>query len=393
MIDFRNPYTPGAGAMPKYLAGRDDILDSASLQLKALAANYQSRSLVLYGLRGVGKTVLLNSIESIAEREGVLVRHIEVEEKKGLIAPLASACCALSSSLNKLELVKSKLEQIKNLFTSLTLSVDSEDGSISLGFSEDALGASLSASRNLSGDFTDVLVVLGKYAQAVGTSIFIGIDELQYGKKDELEALVCALHRVTQLGLPVMFCCAGLPKLLKLLGDAKTYSERLFSFVKVDSLPRDKAIEAIVKPAQRLDVNYSTEAIDAIIDYTEGYPYFIQELCSTIWTSSNDKCVSLKTVLECMEVTDERLDEGFFSVRYDRCTPKQKEFLIAMVRCGELPCTIANVAHFMGREVASISPFRAQLISKGMIYSAARGEVDFTVPHFDRYLRRTEHID
>lgn len=393
MIDYRNPYTPGAGAMPKYLAGRDDILESVSLQLKALAANYQSRSLVLYGLRGVGKTVLLNSIESMAEGEGILVRHIEVEEKKGLIAPLASACCTLSASLNRIELVKSKLEQIKNLFTSLTLAVDAGDGSLSLGFNEEALGAALASSHNLSGDFTDVLVVLGKYAQAAGSSIFIGIDELQYVSKEELEALACALHRATQLGLPVMFGCAGLPKLLKMLGEAKTYSERQFNFVKIDSLPRDKAIEAIVRPAQKLGVSYSDGAVDAIIDYTEGYPYFIQELCSTIWTSSDSKCISLETVLKCTSLTDIRLDEGFFSVRYDRCTPRQKEFLIAMVRCGELPCTLANVAHYMERDVSSIGPLRAQLISKGMIYSAARGEVDFTVPQFDRYLRRTERID
>lgn len=393
MIDYRNPYTPGAGAMPKYLAGRDDILEAASLQIKALAANYQNRSIVLYGLRGVGKTVLLNSIESIAEGEGVLVRHIEVEEKKGLISPLASACCSLSSSLNKIELVKSKLDQMRNLFTSLTLSVDAGDGSLSFGFNEDILGTSLASSRNLSGDFTDILVVLGKYAQAAGASILIGIDELQYAGKEELEALACALHRVTQLGLPVMFCCAGLPKLLKMLGEAKTYSERQFNFVKVDSLPRDKAVEAIVRPAQKLGVRYSDEAVDAIISYTEGYPYFIQELCSTIWTSSDSKCISLETVLECTSLTDIRLDEGFFSVRYDRCTPRQKEFLIAMVRCGELPCTLANVAHYMGRDVSSIGPLRAQLISRGLIYSAARGEVDFTVPQFDRYLRRTEQID
>lgn len=393
MIDYRNPYAAGSDESPKYLAGRDDILEAASLQIKALAANYQNRSIVLYGLRGVGKTVLLNSIESIAEGEGVLVRHIEVEEKKGLIAPLASACCSLSSSLNKIGLVKSKLEQIRNLFTSLTLSVDAGDGSLSFGFNEDALGASLASSRNLSGDFTDILVVLGKYAQAAGASILIGIDELQYAQKEELEALACALHRVTQLGLPVMFCCAGLPKLLKMLGEAKTYSERQFNFVKVDSLPRDKAVEAIVRPAQKLDVSYSDEAVDAIIDYTEGYPYFIQELCSTIWISSDSRYVSLETVLECASLTDIRLDEGFFSVRYDRCTPRQKEFLIAMVRCGELPCTLANVAHYMGRDVSSIGPLRAQLISRGLIYSAARGEVDFTVPQFDRYLRRTEQID
>ena len=393
MIDCRNPYAAGSDESPKYLAGRDDILEAAFLQIKALAANYQYRSIVLYGLRGVGKTVLLNSIESIAEGEGVLVRHIEVEEKKGLIAPLASACCSLSSSLNKIELVKSKFEQIRNSFTSLTLSVDAGDGSLSFGFNEDALGASLASSRNLSGDFTDILVVLGKYAQAADASILIGIDELQYAEKDELEALACALHRVTQLGLPIMFCCAGLPKLLKMLGEAKTYSERQFNFVRVDSLPCDKAVEAIVRPAQKLDVSYSDEAVDAIIDYTEGYPYFIQELCSTIWTSSDSKRISLETVLECTSLTDVRLDEGFFSVRYDRCTPRQKEFLIAMVRCGELPCTLANVAHYMGRDVSSIGPLRAQLISRGLIYSAARGEVDFTVPQFDRYLRRTEQID
>lgn len=262
MIVFRNPYTLGDGAMPKYLAGRDDVLESASLQIKALAANYQNRSLVLYGLRGVGKTVLLNSIESIAESEGVLVRHIEVEEKKGLIAPLASACCSLSASLNKFEVVKSKLDQIRNLFTSLTLSVDAGDGSLSFGFNEDVQGASLASSRKLSGEFTDILVVLGKYAQAAEASIFIGIDELQYASKDELEALTCALHRATQLGLPVMFCCAGLPKLLKMLGEAKTYSERQFNFVKVDSLPRDKVVEAIVKPAQTLDVSCSDPVLN-----------------------------------------------------------------------------------------------------------------------------------
>lgn len=383
---------PVPARCPNILPGATISFESVSLQLKALAANYQSRSLVLYGLRGVGKTVLLNSIESMAEGEGILVRHIEVEEKKGLIAPLASACCTLAASLNRIELVKSKLEQIKNLFASLTLSVDAGDGSLSLGFNEEALGEALASSHNLSGDFTDVLVVLGKYAQAAGSSIFIGIDELQYASKEELEALACALHRATQLGLPVMFGCAGLPKLLKMLGEAKTYSERQFSFVKIDSLPRDKAVEAIIRPAQKLDVHYSDEAVNAIIDYTEGYPYFIQELCSTIWTSSDSKFISLETVLNCTSITDARLDEGFFSVRYDRCTPRQKEFLIAMVRCGELPCTLANVAHYMERDVSSIGPLRAQLISKGMIYSAARGEVDFTVPQFDRYLRRTERI-
>lgn len=187
MIDYRNPYTPGAGAMPRYLAGRDGILESASLQLKALTANYQSRSLVLYGLRGVGKTVPLNSIELIAEGDGILVRYIEVEEKKGFIAPLASACCTLSALLNRIELAKSKLEQIKNLFASLTLSVGAGDGLLSLSFNEEVLGASLASSHNLSGDFTDVFVVLGNMLKLRGLLFLLELASCSMPAKKNLK--------------------------------------------------------------------------------------------------------------------------------------------------------------------------------------------------------------
>lgn len=392
MIDFRSPYTPGAGAMPKYLAGREEILEQADRQLRALNDGYQTRNVVLYGLRGVGKTVLLCTIENSAIDEGVLVCHLEVEEKRGLINPLASACSSLSQTLSKAEFVKSRLKSIAGVFSSLSLSVGAEDGSMSFGLDEKRLASALSSTENLSGDLTDIFVCLGKIAHAAQKSICFCIDELQYAKQPELGALVCALHRVSQLGLPIVLYCAGLPKLLKQLGDAKTYTERLFRFEKVDSLDRSKALDAIVEPAKELGVFYEPKASEMILDYTGGYPYFIQELCSTIWDESEDKLVTAATVARCEEITNSRLDEGFFSVRYSRCTMTQREFLIAMVRCGELPCSIACVAKNMGRETSSISPFRAQLISKGLIYSTGRGEVDFTVPHFDRYIVRTEGL-
>ena len=373
MIDYRNPYTPGAGVMPKYLAGRDNILETASSQIKALAAGYPSRSIALYGLRGIGKTVLLNSIESIAENEGVLVRHFEIEEKGSLLIPLASRCRSLSASLAR--------------------SIEANEGSPSLKFNEETLETSTNLTQNLSDEFTDILIAIGKLAQIARMHILFGIDELQYVGKDELGAFACALHRATQLGLPIMFCCAGLPNLLQILGEAKTYSERQFDFVKIGPLPHDSTVNAIVRPAQKLNVNYSDEALNAIIEYSEGYPYFIQEICSTVWASSDSKCISLETVLGCRPLSNKRLDEHFFRRHHDRCTQKQKQFLSAMAHCSELPCTLADVADHMGRKVPSIMPLRNRLIGKGMIYSRDGGKVDFTVPQFGRYLKQTQSFD
>lgn len=372
MIDYRNPYTPDAGVMPKYLAGRDNILERSSSQIKALTANYPSRSIVLYGLRGTGKTVLLNAIESIADNEGVLVHHIEIEEKRSLLVPLASRCRSLS--------------------TSLARSIEVNEGSPSLKFYEEAPKASLTSTQDLSDDFTDLLITLGKLAQIARMQVLFGVDELQYVGGDELSSFAYALHRVTQLGLPIMFCCAGLPNLLQMLGEAKTYSERQFDFVKIGPLPHDSAVDAIVRPAQKLNVSYSDEALNAIIEYSEGYPYFIQEICSTVWASSDSKCISLETVLGCRPLSNKRLDEHFFSRHHDRCTQKQKQFLSAMAHCPELPCTLADVADYMGRKVPSIMPLRNRLIGKGVIYSRDGGKVDFTVPQFGRYLKRVERL-
>lgn len=393
MIDFRNPYTPGAGMVPKYLAGRQHVLDEATMRIKAVAEGYQSRSVVYYGLRGVGKTVLLSKIEEIAESEQILIHHLEVQEKQGFIKEIAVACNSFILGLSMKEKTRDKIAHLKSIAASFAAVWNPEDNTVSLGIDEHRYETAIAASGDLTNDLTELFVALGRYAQSSKTAVCFCIDELQYAKSAELEALIAAVHRCNQLGLPVLIFCAGLPKLLKSLSEAKTYSERLFEFIEIDSLDTNEARKAIVEPAERLDVSYTEDALEAILDFTEGYPYFIQELCSTIWTECTGRIINSSSVESSISSTTSKLDRGFFSVRYSRCSPKEQAFMFAMVDCGELPCTIANVADKMEQSVKSVGTFRANLISKGLIYSTGHGEVDFTVPQFDKFLNRIRRQD
>lgn len=388
MIDFRNPYTPGAGMIPKYLAGRQHVLDDAERSIRAIAEGYQSRSVVYYGLRGVGKTVLLSKVEEIAEREHVLVHHLEVQERQGFVKEIALASNAFILDLSRKEKAIDKIERLKAIAASFAAVWNPDDNTVSVGLNERMYEAALAGTGNLSNDLTELFVAMGKYAASAKTAVCFCIDEMQYSKKEELEALISALHRCNQLGLPILLFCAGLPKLLRSLSEAKTYSERLFEFVEIGSLRLDEAKKAIVEPAEKLDVSYTEGAIEAIFRFTEGYPYFIQELCSTIWIKCTGRVVDVESIESSMDSAIEQLDKGFFSVRYSRCSPKEQSFMFAMVDCGELPCTMANIASNMGQSVSSLGPCRANLISKGLIYSTGYGEVDFTVPQFDKFLKR-----
>ncbi len=388
MIDFRNPYTPGAGMMPKYLAGRDDIIDNARKRIEAVSTGYQSRSVVYYGLRGVGKTVILNSIENIADSNDLLNRHIEVKETSNIVKALSIACNGFVQSLSLKEAIKDKVGKLWSIIKSFSTTWNPEDKTFSFELKDQPLELATAGTGDLSNDLTELLVTLGKYAQQADTAICFCIDEIQYAKSEELEALITAVHRLNQLGLPVLFFCAGLPKILKTMGDTKSYTERLFEFIEIDSLPDLSAKAAITIPAEKLNVHYTTEAVTKIIELTQGYPYFIQEMCSTIWENHNTKTIGIDTVCANIDPTNAKLDAGFFQVRYDRCTQTEKSFMAAMVKCGELPCTIANVAQVMKRNVTSISIFRSKLISKGLIYSTSYGEIDFTVPQFDAFIKR-----
>lgn len=229
---------------------------------------------------------------------------------------------------------------------------------------------------------------MGRMAIKAKKSLCFFIDEIQYMKSGEMEALLNALHRVNQLRLPLIVYGAGLPKILRILGEVKSYSERLFKYISVAELSEEDAKKAIIEPAKDLDIMYEDDAVDKIRRLTQGYPYFIQELCDTVWEYTEKEIITKEDVERVIPTFETNLDQGFFRVRYDRCTKIEQDFLFAMVKCGELPCTIANVAKILGKPVKGISTTRAQLISKGMIYATGHGEIDFTVPQFDLFLKR-----
>lgn len=356
-MKYANPYTPGAGFMPGHIAGRKESLERAEKYLNTIVLGYPQQSVIYYGLRGVGKTVLLNAIECKTDDMPVLMGHIEIAEKKNFT------------------------QQITNY---------SKKFIHKMSFKETAKDFVSKVTGDLSDDLTDLFVTMGKMAEKTGYAICFFVDEIQYMKDEEIGALVNAIHRCNQLRLPLMIFGAGLPKILKTLGKVKSYSERLFRFEEIDALSDEDARDAIVKPAEPLEGSYTEEALRRIIQETQGYPYFIQELCSAIW----EELAPEQTVIDIDDVEHaivkfyENLDLGFYKLRYDRCTHKEKIFIFAMAKCKKLPCSISNVAKMMESEVASISPYRAQLINKSVIYATGYAEIDFTVPGFDRFLKR-----
>lgn len=379
-----NPYTPGAGFMPVYLAGRDSLIERAESYLHGIQKRYPQQSVIYYGLRGVGKTVLLNSIEMSADNLGILYRHIEASENGNFTTLLLAG---INKFLHDISIKKSAKDFVKkcvNLVKSFMVTYSLEDNTIGVGLNND-----IQISTGIfSEDITEIFVELGKAALKSDDTICFFIDEVQYLSKEEICGLIIAIHRCNQLRLPIMVFCAGLPKILKSVGEACSYSERLFKFEQVGALSFDAAKDAIVEPARDFNVQYEDSAIQKIVEITGCYPYFIQELCNVVWSKINKDIITEQDVLSSEHDFFKLLDAGFFSVRYNRCSGGEKSFMTAMVKCGELPCTISNVAKILKKEVKSISPTRGKLISKGMIYSTAYAEIDFTVPQFDGFIRR-----
>lgn len=382
-----NPYTPGAGFMPAYLAGRDTMVNDAETILSSLKAGYPQQSVIYHGLRGVGKTVLLNKIEEIADDLGILYEQIEIKERSDFAAQMTAISYKFVKQMSIIESARSAIQNLMTTLRHFSITYSPEDQSFSLSPTDSEI--SFAMPKNFPEDLTDVFLALGNAALKSKKTICFFIDEIQYLRKEELEALANAIHRVNQKRLPIMIFGAGLPKILKDLGDAKSYSERLFKFIAVDSLSSEAAHLAITKPASDLKVCYKEDAVEKILEITEGYPHFIQEFCSVIWSHIAERNMITKDdVSASIEAFYQRIDEGFFMVRYKRCTPRELDFLFAMVRCGDLPCTISNVAKQLGSNVSSISPIRAQLINKGLIYAAHYAEIDFTAPQFDAFLHR-----
>ena len=381
-----NPYTPGAGCVPPFLAGRDKLLDAAGIALERLKSGYPQRPILYYGLRGVGKTAMLNAIEEFADNHEIIYEHIEATEERQFIKRLATTLGRFARSMAVSESLKEMKSRFMKLLESFNLAYNLTDNKISVSISPD----DIVSSGDLTDDLTGLMVALGKLADKSDNALCIFIDEIQFLEKENARALVSALHRCNQLRLPVTACCAGLPKAMEILNRSCSYSERMFEYVFVDKLTDEEAKAAAAEPANDLGVLFKSDALKEVVATTSGYPYFIQEYCSVIWDSLDEgtNVISLSDVITAKSVFFDRLDRGFFGARYSRSSPSERKFLVAMSTQAKLPCKVSDVADCLGKDVQQISPLRATLIDKGIIYAPARGEVDFTVPLFSEYLSR-----
>lgn len=382
-----NPYAPGAGAPPPELAGRDAIIENASIALHRIRAGLVARSLLLVGLRGVGKTVLLNRIRNDAEAEGCATMLLEAPERRSLPALLAPGLRAALLRLDRVaagsERVKRALRALGGFVQAMKLKYDDVEFGIDLGVEQ-----GVADTGDLDADLTALLQAVGEAARERKTLLAMFIDELQYVAEPQLAALISALHRCAQLQLPVTLIGAGLPQLPGQLGEAKSYAERLFEFVEVGALPEDAARHAIIAPAARVGVAFADDALDEILRQTQGYPYFLQEWGKHSWDCATASPITIDDVRRASERAIAELDMGFFRVRFDRLAPSERRYLRAMAELGPGPHRSGDIAQAMQRDVQTVAPTRAKLIDKGMIYSPSHGETAFTVPLFDGYMRR-----
>lgn len=383
----RNPYAPGAGYPPPELAGRTLIIERAAIALDRIAAGRAARSFVFYGLRGVGKTVLLNTVRQDAEARGYAAAAVEAPEGRSLPAILAPALRVLLLRLSRGEAVKARLMEAMGVLGSFVRAIKVRHGDLEV--SVDAAGpAGVADSGDLELDLGDLLIAIGEAARDRGKAVLVTIDELQYVPEPQLAALIAALHRVSQGQLPVAVVAAGLPQLLGQAGRAKSYAERLFEFVRVDRLDADTARDALCKPAEREGVAFTTEAVAQIVEQTQGYPYFLQEWGKHAWNLAEASPISGRDAADATPVAFAELDESFFRVRYDRVTPAEKRYLRAMAELGAGPHRSGDIAAVLGKKVNAVAPIRESLIRKGMIFSQAHGDTAFTVPLFDGFMRR-----
>ena len=380
-----NPYRPGAGMSPAYLAGRDNTINEAQNILQAINYGYSSRSVVYYGLRGVGKTVLLNYIENLADEMDLPSEYMEIAERdRSFQYQMALYIYKLINRLSLLKNIESHIKKALSILKAFTIKYGCDDISIEVNPAN-----GISDTGNLANDMTELFLALGVIAQKQNKGVVLFIDEIQYIKDSEFEALMEAIHRTNQKNYPIVIFSAGLPKIAKIAGDVKSYAERLFDFIEIDSLNNEEAKLALIEPAKRFQIKYTDEAVNKIIEITQGYPYFLQEYGKWVWECKKEESIiDIKIVNKAYDKFEQSLDKAFFKVRHDRATAREIEFMTAMVACEKLPCSTKEIANIMGESIQAISPLRAQLIHKGFIYAAKRGEVDFTVPQFDKYLKR-----
>jgi len=386
MDPIRNPFSPGAGSPPPQLAGRAAILEQARILLGRAALGKPEKSLMLTGLRGAGKTVLLNEMRRMAQDAGYRTVLVEAHEDKALGLLIAPSLKTVFFELDRVaragDRVKRGLRVLRSFLSGLTVKM----GDFEIGLDiEPETGAADSGDIEM--DLPNLFEALGEAAREKGNAIAILIDEIQYLTQKELGAIIMAMHRMQQRQLPVVLLGAGLPVLPGLAGESKTYAERLFSFPDVSALSEADAARAISEPALAEGVRITERALKETYRLTQGYPYFIQEWGYQLWNMAETNPIDLHVVKAATETAIRRLDQNFFRVRFDRLSPGEKSFLRAMAELGPASRS-GDIAACLGVKVNSIGPVRAKLIKKGMIYSPAYGDLAFTVPLFDEFMKR-----
>ncbi len=387
MDSLRNPFAPGAGTPPPELAGREEILRKAEIALGRTRLGRPSKSLLLIGLRGVGKTVLLNRIQDIANEQKYRAIFLEADENKGLASILVPAIRSLLLSLDRFENVSEHVKHALRVLKSFAGALKVRYGEIEIGLDIDPERGSAD-SGDLEADLPELFAVVAQAAVDRNTTIAIIIDEMQYLDEIELSALIKAIHRIAQRQFPLVLIGAGLPQLVGLTGRAKSYAERLFEFPDVGALEAADARNALEEPVRRENVTFEKRALEEIIRVTQGYPYFLQEWGYHSWELAPNSPISVETVKAATTIAIKRLDESFFRVRFDRLTPREKDYLRAMAELGPKSHRSGDIADLLGVRVQSVAPLRSGLIGKGMIYSPAHGDTAFTVPLFDEFLKR-----
>ena len=389
MDPVRNPFAPSAGRRPPELAGRDEILDMAKVSCQRAMLGRYARPMMLLGLRGTGKTVLLNEFKKIGEAEGLIVSRVEAPEDASLARLIAPEMRKALRSLSAHEAAKhyaaKGLRGLQNFASALKINLAGIGVGIE-GATEPEPG--LADSGDIQFDLPELFEQLGMAAQKAGRGWLFLIDEVQYLPAEDLSALIVSLHLVSQAGYPIVFAGAGLPQVARLAGDAKSYAERLFLYPPVGPLPEPAAAQAITTPIESEGAQIAPEAVQRICAETQGYPYFIQEWSSHAWNIASGSTITRQNVDDIHKDVIQSLDEGFFKVRIDRLTRAETEFVAAMSELGDGPYPISDIASHMKKKTQSLGPVRASTIHKGMIYSPEHGHLTFTVPLFAQFMRR-----
>jgi len=384
MDPLRNPFAPGAGAPPPELAGRDEIIKAATIALHRVRLGRPEKSQMLLGLRGVGKTVLLNKISGLAEDLGYHVIMLEAPEGQRLAQYLAPALKATLLRLNRVEKAKDYAARAIGALRGFASAFKVSIGEIEVSVSE----ISTADSGNLEIDLPELLIAVGQAAKAAEVSVALLVDEVQYLSEEDLRALIVALHRIAQKGLPLVMFGAGLPQVTALAGDAKSYAERLFDYPAIGPLTSEAAKRAVKEPVLDEGADIEDKALERIFAVTQGYPYFLQEWGKHSWNTAQTSPITEADVDAASVSATDALDKSFFRVRFDRLTPREQDYLRAMAELGPGPHRSGAIADKLGSTVEKMGPLRNGLIKKGMIWSPAHGDTAFTVPMFNDFMNR-----